>query len=261
MSIISKETLVEKMKQYPTLLQQVMIMLDALGECLTTVNQYESDTKQAISDSKEAKENSATALTNSTEAKTSAADAVKKVNDITYDTKELMSNNKENVATSNFSLDLSKVNEDNIINLGNIADNIYKVIFNTKIQNRDSEIKFASLYSKYIADTDVDSIIYNPTDFNRGDIIIVTCSSAPSIVAPLAMSFTPSTTQSLVTTSINFAILIKCDGNNFLALFTTGVRTSLNAFYTTQLSTIEFKSLEENVNFTPILITAYDDNY
>lgn len=261
MSIISKETLVEKMKQYPTLLQQVMVMLDALGECLTTVNQYESDTKQAISNSKEAKENSATALTNSAEAKISSADAVKKVNDITYDTKQLMSLNKDNVATSNFSLDLNSANNDNTINLGDITDNVYKAVFASKIGEKKYDFHFASIYTKFIEDTDIDSIIYEPKSFNRGDIILITCSVPPTTAAPLTLSFTPSTTNITGSMDVNSIILIKCDGNHFLVIFTTGYKGSYMNYYTATNTNVSIKTKEEDIYFTPVILTSYDDNY
>lgn len=261
MSIISKETLVEKMKQYPTLLQQVMVMLDALGECLTTVNQYETDTKQAISDSKEAKENSATALTNSTEAKANSADAVKKVNDITYDTKELMSNNKDNIATYNFSLDLTNVNKNDTIDLGDITINTDKVVFDSKIGEDKAIFSFASIYTKFVSETDIDNITYSPDNFNRGDIILITCSTPPASVAPLSLTFTSSTTKTEGTMNANSIVLIKCDGEHFLVIFTTGYKGSYMNCYTAMKTNITIKSVEENVYFTPITISAYNDNY
>lgn len=240
MSIISKETLVEKMKQYPTLLQQVMVMLDALGECLTTVSQCESD---------------------STDAKTSSSEALKKVNDITYDIKELMSNNKNNVATSNFSLDLSQANNDNAIYLGNIADNIEKINFVSKVNGVEEELSFASIYTKYVEDTDLDSIIYKPENFDNGDIIFITCSEAPTTTTPISITLTPSTTNSEITLNGNFAILIKVGSNNFLVLFAVSNRSYIINYYTSYGTSVSIKTLEDNIYFTPVIISAYDNNY
>lgn len=263
MSIISKETLVEKMKQYPTLLQQVMIMLDALGECLTTVNQYESDTKQAISDSKEAKENSATALTNSIEAKTSANDAVKKVNDITYDIKELMSNNDDNDATPNFSLDISKVNKDDVIMLGDITRNYNLIEGTSRLFGSKDEYKITSsqTYFKHIynEDTEVNNFVAKGKEGDIGDIFylgdenISTAGVKPNLnitltnVSGLSMSF-----------DIAWCIGFKLYNNSFIVLTGSHIGTP-NVYMTKENSDITVSTIADDSYFTPVWISAYDN--
>lgn len=263
MSIISKETLVEKMKQYPTLLQQVMIMLDALGECLTTVNQYESDTKQAISDSKEAKENSATALTNSTEAKTSAADAVKKVNDIAYDTKELMSNNDDNVPTSNFSLDLSNINKDDVIMLGDITRTYNLIEGTSKLTYSNDYYKITSSqqYYKhtYNEDTEITSFTAKGKEGDIGDIFYLGDENmiTTGVANNLDLSFI-----GIIGTEFkikcSYCIGFKLYNNSFILL--TGTYNGTPRVYMTQdNSDVNITTSVDNCYFTPVWISAYDN--